>query len=133
MFADCTSLKSISFNDFKTNKLEDISYLFKGCCSLTSIDLSSLNTGQVKDVTKMFSGCKSLTSIDISKFYLPNAESLDYMFMDCSNLQYINMALLNNRLRGTFDGVPSSGTIVTNNELKADISQSLQEWTINIE
>ena len=133
MFTNCISLKNINLNNFKTDKVEDMSNIFKGCSSLTSIDLSNFNTEQVKDVSEMFNGCSSLTSIDISNFYLPKVETLDYMFKDCSNLQYINMALLNNKLMGTFDGIPSSGKIVTNNNLKTEISNALKGWTINIE
>ena len=43
------------------------------------------------------------------------------------------MPLLNNKLFGTFDGIPSSGTIITNNNLKNEISNVLQGWTINLE
>ena len=55
------------------------------------------------------------------------------MFMECSNLRYINMALLNNKLMETFDGIPSSGTIATNDNLKAEISNELQGWKIKID
>ena len=133
MFTNCISLKNINFNNFITNKVEDMSYLFKGCSSLASIDFSSFNTDNVKDVAEMFYGCTSLTSIDISKFNLPKVDTLNFMFKDCSNLQYINMPLLNNKLFRTFDGIPASGTIVTNNNLKDDISKALQGWTINLE
>lgn len=131
MFQGCNSLTDLNLNTFITNKVEDMSYLFKDCSSLTSIVLSSFNTEQVQDVTKMFSGCSSLTSIDISKFYLPKVETLDYMFMDCTNLQYINMALLNNRLLGTFENIHSFGTIITNNNAKSEISNALPGWNIN--
>ena len=44
MFSNCMKLESINLNNFKTDNLNDISFLFSYCESLSSVDLSNFNT-----------------------------------------------------------------------------------------
>ena len=43
MFYECNSLKSVNFNNFNFQNVNDTSYMFYDCNSLTSIDLSNFN------------------------------------------------------------------------------------------
>ena len=47
MFKDCVSLESVNFNNFKTNKIKYMSYMFYGCANIISIDLSSFETPEL--------------------------------------------------------------------------------------
>ena len=50
MFYMCKNLKDLNFNlaEKNTNKLEDISYLFRGCYSLKNYDLSNFDLSKIK-------------------------------------------------------------------------------------
>ena len=64
MFADCTSLTSIDFENFSSNGIEDMKNLFKNCEKLTNAGLVgflNLNFDGVRKMSAMFKGCKLLT------------------------------------------------------------------------
>lgn len=93
MFYEIENLTSISFLDnFDTQFIEDMSYMFYGCKSLTSINLSTFNTKNVKFMMGMFSLCSSLTSINLSKFNTEKLISMGSMFSYCSSLNTINLS-----------------------------------------
>ena len=70
------------------DKINDMSYMFKGCSSLSSLpDISKWNTNNVSNMSYMFSKCSSLSSLpDISKFNTINVNDMSWMFEGCSSL-----------------------------------------------
>ena len=75
-FCYCCSLEEIiGIENWNTNSLEDLTYLF-GCCeSLTSLNLSSWNTSNVTLAKGIFSDCTCLEELDISNWNLSNADT----------------------------------------------------------
>ena len=69
------------------NKVNNMSYMFKGCSSLLSLpDISKWNTNKVTSMSMMFLECTSLSSLpDISKWNINNVEDMSYMFYGCLN------------------------------------------------
>lgn len=83
-----TNLTSISFGNFNTSNVTDISCMF--CCdSLTSLNLSNFNTSKVTDMSYMFEDCRSLTSLNLSSFDMSRVTNTDSMLGGCSALTEI--------------------------------------------
>ena len=82
MFYSCQNLNSIDFENFKTQNVEDLSFMFYNCNSLTSINLSNFNINIDANVNSMFNLCSVLKIIDISSFVF---RSEAYMFSNLPN------------------------------------------------
>ena len=52
MFSGCSSLKELNLNNFNTNNVIYMSYMFCACSSLKELNLNNFNTN---NVTNMFS------------------------------------------------------------------------------
>ena len=107
MFYNCQNLKNIDLSSINSENLEMMEYMFYQNLELGSVDLSEINATKVKDVSNMFENCISLKNIDVSNFNLTN--------MDTNEM---------------FKGVPDSGTIIVNENLKAEISSLLPNWNV---
>ena len=90
-----TNLTSITFDNFNTSSVTNMSYMFYGCRSLTSINLSSFNTSNVKSMSWMFSYCPSLTSLNISSFDTSYVINMGQMFFACINLTSLDLSNFN--------------------------------------
>ena len=44
MFDGCSSLKELNLNNFNTNNVTNMSYMFYGCSSLKELNLNNFNT-----------------------------------------------------------------------------------------
>jgi surface protein len=62
LFADRTSLKTVTFNNFNTSYMTNMSYMCYNCKSLLEIDLCGLDTSNVTTLENMFWGCENLES-----------------------------------------------------------------------
>lgn len=51
---DCPNLKSVSFNNFDTSNITDMSRMFQYCPSLISVDVSNFDTSNVINMASMF-------------------------------------------------------------------------------
>lgn len=95
MFKDCTSLEKVTFGtNFNTENVTKMDSLFKGCSSLTTIDINHFNLNNVEGMSYMFQGCSSLVSVDLNKLNGINMEkehNLSYMFADCTSLQSLDL------------------------------------------
>ena len=92
LFRALSNCKTITFENFNTINVTDMSYMFLGCLSLTSLDLTSFNTGNVTNMLSMFDGCKSLTSLDVSNFNTSKVTSMYRMFLGCSSLTSLDVS-----------------------------------------
>jgi len=93
MFKNCTSLKLLDLSSFNTNNVYDMSYMFNNCSSLENIDLTKFNTNKVNNMRVMFQNCISLKTLDLSSFNTNNVNDMSYMFFKCSSLKSINLPL----------------------------------------
>ncbi len=93
LFANCASLKSISFTkDFDTTNVTDMRFIFRDCSSLTTLDVSHFNTENVEDLGAFFYKCSSLTTLDISNFKTSKSTTLYAMFVGCSSLTTLDLS-----------------------------------------
>ncbi len=91
-----TGLTSISFDNFNTSKVTDMSNMFSYCTSLTTIDhLSNFDTSNVTNMYAMFNYCNNLTSVDLSSFDTTNVTDMKYMFTYCNTLTSIDLSNFN--------------------------------------
>ena len=84
-----TNLTSISFGNFNTSNVTDMSFMFSNCRVLTSLNVSNFNTSKVTDMGYMFDHCSSLTSLDLSSFDMSRVTNTDSMLGGCSGLTKI--------------------------------------------
>ena len=111
MFYECKNLTSLDLSNFKTENVEDMSYMFYGCSSLTSLNLSNFKTENVQYMSKMFYGCQNLTSLNLSNFKTEKVEYMSYMFYECKNLTSLDLSNFKTKdvrdMRGMFYGCKS--------------------------
>ena len=50
-------IKELNLNNFKTNNITDMSYMFYECSSLKELNLNNFNTNNVINMSEMFSKC----------------------------------------------------------------------------
>ena len=84
---NCSSLKTLNINNFKTSNVADMSTMFGGCSSLESLDVSSFDTSKVKKMHSMFESCKNLKNVKgVENFNTSNVENMCDMFKGCEAL-----------------------------------------------
>lgn len=93
LFRNLKSLQSISFSNFNTSMVTDMSSMFymepyeTGKSSLTTLNyLTNFNTSNVTKMTGMFTGCLKLTILNLSNFDTKNIINMRRMFGYCSGL-----------------------------------------------
>ena len=92
MFYNFSNLREISFENFDTSKVTNMSYMFYGCKSLTDLDLNSFNTSNVTTMKDMFYDCTGLTSLNLSSFDTSNVTDMYAMFLRCANLTSLDVS-----------------------------------------
>ncbi len=97
-FQNCSSLTGITFNNFDTSEMTDMSKMFYYCSSLISLDLSKLNTTSIVNMSNMFGGCSA------------NDLNLNVSVLDTSNVT--NMSGMFSSVVGT---ITFGGKFITNN------------------
>lgn len=90
-----SNLSSITFNNFDTSFVTNMSSMFYNCSSLTSLNLLNFNTSNVTDMRSMFYYCSSLTSLNLSSFNTSNVTNMRFMFYNCLNLTSLNLSSFN--------------------------------------
>lgn len=90
MFFNCKGIFTISFNDFKIEACEDVSYMFFGCENLKHInDMPKLKN--IKNTASMFATCRHLTQLDLSGWDVSKIKTARCMFEYCINLDSLNL------------------------------------------
>ena len=59
IFCNCSSLKKLNLNNFKTNNVTNMEFMFSGCSSLSELNLNNFNTNNVTNMNSMFYGCSN--------------------------------------------------------------------------
>ena len=104
MFYNCRNLEYVRFpDDFDTQKVEDLSYMFAGGFSssmlisnkIKSLNLSNLNTSNVKTMKYMFHCCTELETIKFpSDFISPYVRDISGMFSYCNKIKFVDLKQL---------------------------------------
>ena len=95
MFRSCSSLTSLDVTKFNTVNVTNMSYMFTGCSALLSLDVTNFNTANVTNMGNMFFDCLSLTSLDVTNFNTANVTNMSYMFLGCSKLTSLYLTNFN--------------------------------------
>lgn len=92
------TLEKITFENFDTSEVSDMSEMFSECEKLESLDLSNFNISKIKDLTHMFRDCKNLkkivfpnldTDMDIkSDPYARPCLYLEFIFKDLPEIDF---------------------------------------------
>ena len=80
MFSDCPELTSLDLSGFDTSSVESMNSMFSGSSNLTELNLNSFDTSNVSDMRLMFWDVTSLISLDLSNFDTSNVEDMGRMF-----------------------------------------------------
>ncbi len=94
LFASQSSLTSLTFNNFNTTKVTDMSSMFSGCSSLSSLDLSNFDTSNVTDMSSMFV-MNTYSTLDLSSFNTSKVTNMSGMFNTCDSLTSLNVSSFN--------------------------------------
>lgn len=94
MFYLCESLTSLDVSSFDTGNVMNMSGMFGSCISLNQLDLSNFNTSKVTNMAGLVSGCHELTVLDLSGFDTSHVTDFDCMFLCCENLTTLNIEVL---------------------------------------
>ena len=111
LFNGCINLTKITFPNWRTPELLDISYLFSRCEKLTEAhSLDRIRSPTVKYMCGVFNQCKKLTKITAKGFDCTNVEDMSIMFQGCENLNSNDYITYSNEtknlkdIRGMFSG-----------------------------
>ena len=94
MFADCTAMTSVNFDEnIDTSNVTSMYDVFSNCQSLTTIEnLDKFDTSKVTTMMGMFWQCFSITRLDLSSFNTAHVTAMPGMFTDCKNLTNITFS-----------------------------------------
>ncbi len=110
LFWDLEGCKSLTFDNFNTTNVTNMSCMFKtdGATELTNLDLSNWDTSSVTNMYRMFSDCSSLTELDVSNFDTSKVTNMGHMFngipltsLDVSNFNTQNVTSMKSMFYGT--------------------------------
>ena len=117
MFKGCSNLNAVYLDNFYTNEVTDMSYMFADCTSLEVIEFNmamsvqddmllengmfatsrdNFLTGSVTNMAGMFEGCKSLHYFDIQNLDVHSVKNFSNMFAGCPSLEEINLTVNEN-------------------------------------
>ncbi len=94
LFASLSSLTSLTFNNFNTTKVTDMSSMFSSCTSLSSLDLSNFDTSNVTNMSSMFE-MNTYSTLDLSSFNTSKVTNMSGMFNTCDSLTSLNVSSFN--------------------------------------
>ena len=66
MFYNCSSLKKINLNNFITNKVINMEYMFGFCSLLKELDISNFKINENTNIFDMFRECGNLRKIYVN-------------------------------------------------------------------
>lgn len=79
MFYGCISLLGFPALE-TTNKLTDISEMFRNCQELVQVDMSHFDTTNITSISQLFRGCGKLQKIDMRNLDFTQLTSYNYAF-----------------------------------------------------
>jgi|GEM_PF-1621090 len=137
MCQNCSSLKSIKFNDTVT-KVYGVDGMLYGCSSLEIVDLTNFDVTGDK-LAYVFGESSKLKNINISTWNPTNVKNMNYMFRNLKNIEYIDMSSLNVNSTVSFTdtflnfaSVSKNATIKVKNDYVKNILQPLIPSGVNV-
>ena len=104
MFKGCSNLNAVYLDNFYTNEVTDMSFMFADCTSLEIIEIGmaasaqdemnnrdNFLTGSVTNMASMFEGCKSLQYFCLQDLDIHSVTNFSDMFAGCSSLENTNL------------------------------------------
>ena len=88
MFRDCGKLTEIDLSKFNTYNVQSMEQMFYGCANVAKLDVSSFQTESVRNMSGMFNGCAAVDTIHFS-YTIWRIDNLSYMFANCTNLKAV--------------------------------------------
>ena len=95
MFASCRNLSSIDTGRFDTSNVTDMSFMFYTDYGLTSLNVSNFNTSNVTNMSHMFYYLSKVTSLDVSNFNTSKVTNMSYLFANLSKLTSLDISNFN--------------------------------------
>ena len=95
MFFNCSELTSLDINNFDTESVISMSYMFCLCNHLSSLNLNNFYTPSLQETVYMFYSCTGLTSLEINNFITKSVTNMKNMFYGCMNLKELNLISFN--------------------------------------
>ena len=87
MFAFCNNLKTINLRGLYTLNLNIMNSMFRGCISLEEITgIECIDTDKVTDMSFMFKDCRRLQVLYLNSWNTCNVDSMVRMFENCESL-----------------------------------------------
>ncbi len=87
LFAGCTNLKEVKFDNFDTSRMMMSNSMFNGCAKVESLKLATFDTTQTMYLSSMFENCTSLEELDLSAFTINSGAMLTNLINGCTSLQ----------------------------------------------
>ena len=126
MFRGCSSLTSLDVTHFNTANVTNMSLMFYSCSSLTSLYLTNFNTANVTNMRSMFSSCSSLTSLDVTHFNTAKVTDMSNMFSRCSSFTSLDVTYFNTanvtNMRSMFSSCSSLTSLDVTNFNTAEVT-----------
>ena len=87
MFRGCLFLKHLNVPRWDTSSVTNMAHMFDGCRILTGIDVSRWVTDNVTDMSYLFNGCRLIKSLELSNWNTDNVTDMAHMFHSCRSLK----------------------------------------------
>lgn len=114
MFSGCTKLDAVYLDNFYTEDVTDMSYMFADCTSLEIVEFGmsrneddnvwyakgwtpyrdNFMTSGVTNMAGMFENCKSLKAFHLPFLDVHNVKDFSDMFAGCTSLKYMDLTTL---------------------------------------
>ena len=92
MFKGCLFLKDVHAPKWDTSNVTTMSHMFDGCRVLSRLDVSKWDTTNVTDMCGMFWRCRSLEKINVSKWDTSKVTDMSHMFHECRKLKELELS-----------------------------------------
>ena len=94
MFRNCSKLTIVNSSNWNTENVLRMTNMFYICSSLTQLDVSNFDTSKVTYMSNMFNTCKALTQLDVSNFDTSKVTTMSSFIANASVLQsFISCAI----------------------------------------
>ena len=99
MFTACHSIKEIKFGEnFTTEKVVSMQYLFFECGKLTELDISKFKSNELTTMEFMFFACENLTSVKFGEnFTVEKVKNMERLFQRCEKLPSVDFSYFNTK------------------------------------
>ena len=91
LFAGCSSLQEINFENFDTKNMLFATSMFNGCTALETLNLSTFNIDKVLFLSTLFENCVNLKDLNISGLKIRQSAQVADLLKGCEKLATLFM------------------------------------------